>query len=74
MTTDQIERVLTLRSVAKRTGVSESTVIRLVKRKKFPQPFKIIAGRNGWLIDSVDQWIDGRVKADREKRAKADTA
>ena len=74
MTTNRIERVLTILSVATRTGMSVSTVTRLVKTRKFPQPFKVTTGRNGWLLEDVDQWIDDRVRADRKKRAKADAA
>jgi prophage regulatory protein len=38
------------------TGVSDTTLWRLVKKGNFPQPIKISAQSVGWFADEVAAW------------------
>lgn len=42
-----------IRDVTKITGLSESTIYRLVSAGKFPKPFKLSARINLWVIPEV---------------------
>lgn len=52
-------RILRMRDVRLKTGLSQSTLHDLVSRGIFPKPFPLIPGGRavGWLETSVDQWI-----------------
>ena len=44
-------------SVAQRLGVSERTIEKLVKARKFPPPLKL--GKNAmWANDVVERWLE----------------
>ena len=44
-------------AVAERLGVSERTIEKLVRARKFPPPLKI--GKNAmWASDVVNRWLD----------------
>jgi len=52
-------RILRMRDIRIKTGLSQSTLHDLVARGVFPKPFTLIPGGRavGWLETSVDQWI-----------------
>lgn len=52
-------RILRMRDICLKTGLSQSTLHDLVSRGVFPRPFTLIPGGRavGWLEKSVDQWI-----------------
>src|SRR5262245_62676016 len=55
------DRVLRIREVAARTGVSRTTIWRLIKAGRFPQPFPLSSpSAVGWLEREVDEWIADR--------------
>ncbi|MEO0364962.1 MAG: AlpA family phage regulatory protein [Pseudomonadota bacterium] len=47
-------------TVAARTGLSHSTIYRLMARDEFPQSFALGANSVGWLADEIEQWIIDR--------------
>jgi prophage regulatory protein len=47
-------------AVQERTGLSESTIARMVKRGDFPAPVQISSRTVGWKSDLVDEWINSR--------------
>jgi prophage regulatory protein len=59
-----------LPSVIERTGLSESTIYRLVRRGEFPSPRKLGAHAVGWKASAVAHWCESRPDA-REQAAAA---
>jgi prophage regulatory protein len=57
-----------LPSVIERTGLSETTIYRLMRRKEFPSPKKLGAQAVGWKLSAVKDWCDTRPDA-REQAA-----
>ena len=51
------------KEAARMVGVSESTIVRWVKAKKFPQPF-VIEGRTFFYKPEIDTWLEEK----REQR------
>ena len=56
----QHQRVLSVKEVCQRIGLSKATVYRLQKAGEFPRPVCLSAGRVGWRENAVDQWIRER--------------
>ena len=57
-------RLLRIRSVCERVGLSRSTVYAYVASKRFPPPLKLGPGEGGavaWREDAVNEWIASRV-------------
>lgn len=44
-------------TVAARTGLSHSTIYRMMATDQFPQSFPLGANSVGWLADEVERWI-----------------
>jgi predicted DNA-binding transcriptional regulator AlpA len=69
------DRVLRVRKVCERTGLSRPTIWRLVKAGKFPAPFPLSSpAAVGWLASTIDEWIAARaarrpLSAEREHTA-----
>lgn len=62
---DEISRpdpdtMLNMRDVCRLTGLSESSIKRLVTDSRFPAPIKLSLRRNGWLASAVIEWRDTR--------------
>lgn len=55
-------RILRMRDIHQKMGLSPSTVHDLVARGVFIKPFTLIPGGRavGWLEEDVDQWIFDR--------------
>ncbi len=51
-------RLLHYREVVARTGLSRTTIWRLVRAGDFPRPVRISPGRTGFLEDEVSDWIE----------------
>jgi prophage regulatory protein len=51
---------LDLQSVAKAVSLSESSVKKLVREKRFPQPRMLSGRRVAWLVREVEGWAEGR--------------
>ena len=48
--------------VERALGVSRSTVERMVRDNKFPQPVQLAPNRVGWLVETVTAWLADRGK------------
>ena len=54
------ERMLRRRSVEQMTGLSKSTLYRLIKQGNFPPPLRLTAKAVRWRRDEVNEWLSGR--------------
>ena len=52
-------RILRMKSITEKTGLSESLIHDLVARKIFPKPFPLAPGGRavGWIEGDVDEYI-----------------
>lgn len=57
MSANSPERILRLKSVLERTGLSRSTVYRKVQARTFPKPLKISERCIGWRESEVESWL-----------------
>lgn len=60
MTTQRITRRLGVQSM---TGLSLSTIYRLIQRGLFPKPIALSDHAVGWLVEDVEAWIESRRNA-----------
>ena len=56
------ERLIKLGEVKQETGLSRSSIYRLVKNGDFPKPVKLGERASAWLESEVDQWIVDRIE------------
>ena len=56
----ELERVLRMRGVVRRVGLSRSTIDRLVRCGKFPGPIRLSPTTVGWRIEDIDRWLADR--------------
>jgi len=54
-----MKKFVRLPVVIERTGLSASTIWRLRKVKRFPQPYQTSSGTVAWLESDVEAWIAG---------------
>jgi prophage regulatory protein len=59
-------RLIKLNEVLKITGLSKSSVYRLINQKDFPEQIRIIDNRVGWIESEVDDWVQSRIAASRD--------
>ena len=62
------DRIIRLRTVLSRTGLSRSTIYRKIAEGTFPPQIKISINGSGWRESEIDRWIADPV-AWRPKRA-----
>lgn len=65
MPNDINEKILRLRPVLSRTGLSRSMAYDLMAKEQFPKPISLGARAVGWLESEIDAWIAQRIKATR---------
>ena len=55
-------RVIRMKKLVSKVGYARSTIYALIKEGRFPKPFKLVPnGRaNGWLEETINEWIDHR--------------
>lgn len=53
-------RLLSFKEVEQLTGMSRSTIHRLVKRGQFPRPRLITDRKVGFLEADLQKWVNGR--------------
>ena len=59
---DSSVRLLRLPAVMEMTGISESSVYRLVREKKFPQPVRVAVPKmTVWPSDVIDKWVQDQL-------------
>ena len=56
MTTETPDRILRLRTVLQRTGLSRSTLYRKVQEGSFPAQVRIAARCVGWRESAINAW------------------
>ena len=61
-TSPKPEKIIRVSAVSHLTGLSRSTVNRLVRQNLFPKPRQISAGAVGWIESEVTDWIQTRPK------------
>ncbi|TPG15801.1 AlpA family phage regulatory protein [Sphingomonas koreensis] len=57
MMTDNPERILRIKTVLDRTGLSRSTLYRKVERGTFPSQLKLSTRCAGWRESEVNDWM-----------------
>lgn len=65
----QNEKIIRLREVLDRTGLSRSMTYDLIEKEMFPRPLSLGARAVGWRLSSVQDWIAQRVETPRHKNA-----
>ncbi|QUD89622.1 helix-turn-helix transcriptional regulator [Phenylobacterium montanum] len=53
----EADRILRIRTVLLRTGLSRSTLYRKIREGSFPSPLRISVHGAGWLQSAVDRWM-----------------
>jgi prophage regulatory protein len=51
------ERIVRLKTVLARTGLSRSTIYRKIAEGTFPPPLKISANGSGWHESDINRWV-----------------
>ena len=54
------EHMLRRRSVERMTGLSKSTLYRLIRQGRFPPPLRLTRKAVRWRRAEVDEWLSGR--------------
>jgi len=62
---ESIQRLLRLPAVLQATGLTRSTVYRLIAEHTFPAPVKLAKRAVAWRHDDVRQWTNGRPSTSR---------
>lgn len=62
-----MDRLLRLRDVTARTGMSRSTIYRRIDDKTFPKPVKVGDFAVRWRESTIDGWIAGLSSEKSEK-------
>ncbi|MBN4075471.1 MAG: AlpA family transcriptional regulator [SAR86 cluster bacterium] len=54
-------KILRLKDVIERTGLSRSTIYLQIAQRRFPRQLHLTGARSiGWHEDSITQWIESR--------------
>lgn len=69
MDVTKAEKILRLRAVLARTGLTRSMAYALIKAGSFPVPINLGARAVGWLESEIDAWLAERVEARTQTRA-----
>ena len=56
--TDKATRLMAMKDVSYATSLSASSIRRLSREKKFPQPVQITESRVAWLETDVVKWVE----------------
>ena len=57
MTTDTPDRILRIKAVLERTGLTRSTLYRKVQQGTFPKQVAISARCTGWRESAIAEWM-----------------
>lgn len=61
-----VQKILKLSDVKLITGLSGSTIYRLVSQGGFPKQIKLSTRSSGWIDHEVEQWLTQRVEISRD--------
>lgn len=53
-------RILRMREVIQRIGLSRSTIYKLMENNEFPRPMKLGSQAIGWRDTDIEAWIENR--------------
>ena len=56
-----MSRILRIKDVIKKTGLSKSTMYMEIERGHFPKPVQLTRRSVGWLESEVEQWVASRL-------------
>ena len=56
--TEEIDRLLTIQEVVQMVGLSRASIYAMVKRDKFPGPYRAGTRAARWKSSDVQRWID----------------
>jgi prophage regulatory protein len=59
-----VRKITRLPAVIEYTGLSRSSIYRLIKRGKFPAPILIGEKATAWRMDELEAWLESRQKPD----------
>ena len=59
------EKIIRLREVLDRTGLSRSMAYDLIEKEMFPRPVSLGARAVGWFLSEIDTWVVSREKTVR---------
>ena len=59
--------ILRLPEVSQATGLSRSTIYRLVQTGNFPPPLKLTTRTIGWYSTDIDTWISARAATSKDQ-------
>lgn len=59
------KRILRLKDVMEKTGLSRSTIYLKIKHGDFPKPIDLGPRCIGWLESEIIQWIENKIKQSR---------
>lgn len=62
-------KMIRLKDVIDKTGLSRSTIYRLVNQGDIPQPIKLTEKTSVWILSEVDEFLERKVKEYRESHA-----
>lgn len=48
---------LTIKQVAAKVALGQSTIYRLIAKGDFPSPFHLVGNRTAWLEEDIDAWL-----------------
>ena len=57
MASQPVDRLLRLKAVIDRTGLSRSTIYRKIGEGTFPRQIQIAARSSGWRESAIDEWF-----------------
>ena len=64
-----LKKVLRLQDVLEITGLSQSTIYRLMRLNKFPKSFNLTASNVGWDRWEIEKWLNEKIKESRRKES-----
>jgi len=53
-------KVLRMKDLPGKVGLSEPQIFRMIEKGEFPKPFKLTERATGWRDDVIDAWIEAR--------------
>lgn len=71
MHTTKFTRFARMQNVLQITGLGRTTVYRLMKAGKFPQPVELGPNTRAWIADEVESWCAERIAESRNARRAA---
>lgn len=63
MTISTPRRFLRLPEVKQKVGIGRTTIYQRIKSGEFPAPISLGPRAVGWTSDSIENWIESRIKA-----------